>query len=332
MKNCSECKKQLLAELSSVPERWRGQIADVLCAHLEDNKINCPGDFEETLTSLSNFSTDGSLVCIKYTDENSVTFTRCFDFKYIINASLDELDPKCLTSKNSWLGLTHSERMQLFIDKVCVDCQEGTTSTTTTTTQPTTTTTTTQPTTTTTTSTSTSTTTSSTTTTTTQARVCKAYSMTNFTAAYAPYQYTNCLGGASNVIQQSLSPGGTITFCAFEGSVISGVNTLTLIANCNETTTTTSSTTTSTTIGCEGLTVFNPDSEDVMINYVDCATRELTYHLIGSNVGVQICIQTGTLAAPQGVSIISNGNCNATSTTTTTTICPSVNNIIWEFV
>lgn len=139
------CKEKILAQLTNIPTSWAIQIANVICDTIEVD-VTCEKVKEcETLTTLSVFSVSGSEVCIEYKDEDGTTFRRCFNMNSIINNSLYNINPKCLTSQSNWRGMTFAQQWQMIIDKVCTDCTPvyTTTSTTTTTIAPTTTTTTT---------------------------------------------------------------------------------------------------------------------------------------------------------------------------------------------
>lgn len=172
--NCKNCNNDVENYLSLLPSKWRKKIAEVVCKYIICTKesVNCE-DFKEceSITTLSEFSSTGTEVCISYTDEQGVTVERCFDFKDIINASFGGLDQGCLATDEEWANMSYVEKMQLIVDTACQECTTTTTTTipatTTTTTSGTTTTTTTEATTTTTTEATTTTTTEATTTTTT---------------------------------------------------------------------------------------------------------------------------------------------------------------------
>jgi hypothetical protein len=158
--------------LCNIPYQWRKEISKAICASVsEQQSLDCEAVQNcETVTTLSAFSVVGTQVCVTFTDEDKVSFTRCFNWQDIQNSTLDDVDPNCITSQEAWDGMTFTERIQAIIDYACT-CVEITTTTTTTTTTSTTTTTTVEPTTTTTSTTTTTTeeptTTTSTTTTTT---------------------------------------------------------------------------------------------------------------------------------------------------------------------
>lgn len=153
--------------LKDLPSKWRDILIKILLDIQEDiGNVDCDTVREcETLTSLSEFTQNGSQICITYTDEHSVATERCFDLEDVLNNSLDEVNPGCITTPTLWNTMSYIERFQALIDTICNCCPA--TTTTTTTTSSTTTTTTTAPTTTTTTTSSTTTTTTEATTTTT---------------------------------------------------------------------------------------------------------------------------------------------------------------------
>lgn len=145
--DCNNCKEQVLEGLSSLPSGWREQIAAAICDSVLGNISsdcetvqNCI-DQVYSSTELSEFEIDGTEVCIIYTDIHGVSVERCFDFSEIINNSLENLDPKCLTTPLDWNSISYREKWQLLIDRVCQDCEGNedptttTSSTTTTTTE-----------------------------------------------------------------------------------------------------------------------------------------------------------------------------------------------------
>lgn len=153
--------------LKDLPSKWREALIKILLEIQDDREsVSCEEVREcETLTSLSEFTQNGTEICITYKDENEVSVERCFDVANIINNifSTTNINPGCVTDPTTWDTMTVQEKIQALIDTVCNCCPETTsTSTTTTTTEEvttsTTTTTTEEPTTTTSTSTTTTTT------------------------------------------------------------------------------------------------------------------------------------------------------------------------------
>lgn len=162
-------KEQILKYLCSLPSEWADEIADLLLDF--QGSIQTP-DCQvvkdcQTITVLSDFIIDGTSVCIDYTDENEVTVRRCFDISELLNNTITDITPGCVTDVETWNTLTYEEKIQAFVDTLCNCCPPTTTTTTTSTSTSSTTTTTTAATTTTTTSSTTTTTTEATTTTTT---------------------------------------------------------------------------------------------------------------------------------------------------------------------
>lgn len=115
-------KEQIEAYLSALPTEWKDKLTTILCEINEGSTLDCQKVKDcETVTSLSEFSTLGSVISIDYTDENSVTYTRSVDVGNILNDEIEHLDPNCLTDETTWASLTYPERIQLLIDKHC-DC------------------------------------------------------------------------------------------------------------------------------------------------------------------------------------------------------------------
>jgi len=78
----------------------------------------------ETVTSLSPFEVDGTIVSITYKDENGISITRSFDAATVVNNTLNDINPNCLTSEVTWESLTFEERIQLLIDSHCDCCAD----------------------------------------------------------------------------------------------------------------------------------------------------------------------------------------------------------------
>ena len=125
--DCKTCEQQLNEYLSAVPSKWRDQLVGVLCdIKLDKQKPDCESVTDcETLTTLSDFSIEGTVASITYTDENSVSYTRSFDIALVLNNLINETDPNCLATEEDWLNLSFSEKIQLLIDAECENCPDG---------------------------------------------------------------------------------------------------------------------------------------------------------------------------------------------------------------
>lgn len=119
--------------LESLPSKWKNQLSLILCEIKSSKQQPSCADVKscETLTTLSPFSVDGTVVSIRYKDEKGVEVTRSFDTLDIINNILNELDPNCLATEEQWLDLTPVEKFQLLIDDHCGCCSTSTTTTST---------------------------------------------------------------------------------------------------------------------------------------------------------------------------------------------------------
>jgi hypothetical protein len=117
-------KEQIETYLSSLPEKWKDQLVQILCLIKEGKQEpDCERVKEcETVTSLSDFSVTGTEVSITYKDEQGVSVTRTFDASQIVNNTLNDIDPGCLTDQTTWDSLTFEERIQLLIDSHCNCC------------------------------------------------------------------------------------------------------------------------------------------------------------------------------------------------------------------
>lgn len=131
--------------LAVLPSKMREALIEVLL-EIQDGcteSLDCEQVREcETLTSLSEFTQDGTEICITYTDEDEVSVERCFDVAEIINNFFDttNIAPGCVTSESIWNTLTITEKFQALVDTICNCCPETTTTTTTSSTTTTTTT------------------------------------------------------------------------------------------------------------------------------------------------------------------------------------------------
>lgn len=111
--------------LCDVPSKWREQIIKVICDKIAPTDDECEKFKEcETVTKLSAFSVDGSEVCVTYTDENGIEFTRCFDMQTALNSSLDNIDPMCIASQEDWDSWTFIERVQAIVSFGCTCGEE----------------------------------------------------------------------------------------------------------------------------------------------------------------------------------------------------------------
>ena len=124
-------KDEIKAHLQGIPSKWQTKLTVLLyeiatdgsCMDCEDVKA-C-----ETVTSLSNFTTSGSVVSIVYTDERGISVTRSFDVSQLLSGYFN-INPDCLTDTSTWNNMTFSEQLQMLIDSHC-DCCSTTTTTTT---------------------------------------------------------------------------------------------------------------------------------------------------------------------------------------------------------
>lgn len=116
--------EQIESYLSALPSEWKDQVVQVLMLiKNEKEKPDCDTVKQcETVTSLSPFTVEGTVVSITYTDEEGVETTRSFDTKQILNNVLNELSPACLTSEEEWGTLELDEKFQLLIDSHCECC------------------------------------------------------------------------------------------------------------------------------------------------------------------------------------------------------------------
>lgn len=126
--------------LKDLPDEWKDAIIKILLditASCSAGNIDCE-DVKacETVTTISEWTINGTEVCIKFTNELGVEVERCFDVENILNEQLNNgnIDPGCITTPTVWDTLTYTEKFQALIDTVCNCCPTTTTSTSTTTT------------------------------------------------------------------------------------------------------------------------------------------------------------------------------------------------------
>lgn len=112
--------------LSALPSKWSEQIASVLCQYITDRQeVSCDKVHEcETVTTLSDFTVNGSEVSIVYKDEKGVQYTRSFDLGTVVNNSLSDIDPKCISTEEEWLNMSFSEKIEAIISSHCDCCGE----------------------------------------------------------------------------------------------------------------------------------------------------------------------------------------------------------------
>lgn len=130
------CHLDLDKYFCDIPVDWRTGIINALCFTLNsfptfncDMITNC-----ETLTTLSGFTLNDDILSFSYKNEKNQISTRSIDLKPVFNELLNDIDPLCLMSSESWALLTFSEKLQVIIDGVsdCGCCPTTTTTTTTT--------------------------------------------------------------------------------------------------------------------------------------------------------------------------------------------------------
>ncbi len=117
--------------LKDIPSKWRNELTDILYEiQCERNAPTCDEVKDcQTVTSLSDFTVEGTTVGIVYKDENLVSYTRSFDIEHVVDNVLD-LTPGCLTDITTWNTLTLTQKLQLWINSFCNCCSTTTTTTT----------------------------------------------------------------------------------------------------------------------------------------------------------------------------------------------------------
>lgn len=123
MAECITCEEQLADYLQAVPSKWREQLIAVLCQiKLDKQNPDCEAVKDcETVTTLSEFEINGSTASITYTNEDSVSYQRSFDVSLVLNNLMNDVDPGCLMSEESWLNLNFVDKFQAIVDAHC-DC------------------------------------------------------------------------------------------------------------------------------------------------------------------------------------------------------------------
>ena len=122
--------------LAVLPKKFRDAIIEILLKIQDEvQTVDCEQVREcETLTSLSEFTQEGTEICITYTDEDGVSTERCFDMAETINNFFDttNIAPGCITTPTVWDTLTVDQKFQALIDTICSCCPSTSTTTTTT--------------------------------------------------------------------------------------------------------------------------------------------------------------------------------------------------------
>lgn len=117
-------KEQIEKYLAPLPSEWKTKLTTILCEiNSSQNTVSCQDVKKcETLTSLSQFTRNGSIISIQYKDEKGTTVTRSIDLSDVVNSQLDDLDPGCLTDETTWNNMTLTQRLQLLINSHCECC------------------------------------------------------------------------------------------------------------------------------------------------------------------------------------------------------------------
>jgi len=284
----NNCVKQVLSELGALPPVWAEKLACNIC-NLVTTEDECnPTDLEceginncQTVTSITQFETEGDTICISFRDEHGVLVKRCFTLEQI-NDTINYTDGSCLSS--IWGTLTPTEKWQLIIDRACNCCNPTTTTTTT-----------------------------STTTTTTAAPCvgCPTWTITNVDSTNHMISYGYCYG--NNFINELLVPGQTLIFCACYDTISynNTVFVLTQIADtcidmvCGS---------------CNKYYVSNNNPFPIEVFWTDCNTHlPLSMWLNSLGRGLVPCACTSSIIAQEGLVIETPMTCEETTTTTTTT-------------
>lgn len=117
-------KEQVEKYLGNLPSKWKTQLTEVLCLIKDDKaQIDCDKVKEcETITTLSDFSYEGSVVTITYTNEAGVAVNRSINLENLLNRLLEDVDPSCLTSPEVWASLSFIQKISLIISSQCTCC------------------------------------------------------------------------------------------------------------------------------------------------------------------------------------------------------------------
>ena len=119
--SCVNIPKEYSDLLDSIPSKWREQLLAFFVKIKDETSLATCESLKacETLTSLSEFTIEGTNVCVTFTDESGVEITRCFDASQVLNNSLYNVDPKCIATQESWRNMTFAQKMQAIVDKIC---------------------------------------------------------------------------------------------------------------------------------------------------------------------------------------------------------------------
>lgn len=117
--------------LTSLPSSWRDQIVAAIAAAVANKKVaDCDAVKQcEVVTTLSDFTVNGTTVSISYTDENEVTYDRSFDLSLMLNSLLDGIDPACVATPTEWSNMTWAQRMGAIVAYTDNCCSTTTTTT-----------------------------------------------------------------------------------------------------------------------------------------------------------------------------------------------------------
>ncbi len=282
MKNCN-CEQLFAKYLCDIPNQWREGIVKALCFIFEDAPLNC-NDVKkcETLTSLSPFSISGDILSVVFHDEKGRNIKRSLDLKKVINGVLNQIDPLCIMSIDSWRLLSFEQKLQTLINLQCNQCCVNTTTTTTS---------------------------SSTTSTTTDPCSCHTYQIRNLSGKNIDMFYYNC--STYNQVYQIVTNGETTQICSCSNwtkPAGAGITVINLGSGCFATTSTSTSTTT--TVPPTTTTSTSTTSTTTLVPPTTTTTTSTS------------TTSTSSTSTSSTTSTSTSSTSTSTSTTTTTTAAP----------
>ena len=105
------CKQKILEKLCNLPFKWANEIAEAICIGIHINSACNSLKDCESISTLSDFTVNGTNACITYKDEKGTSVIRCFNF-------VNQVYPKGVNCNNQEITFM----WQSIVDKACVCC------------------------------------------------------------------------------------------------------------------------------------------------------------------------------------------------------------------
>lgn len=118
---CDNCVQVLDKYLCDIPSVWRKSIVRAICLFLPENETPTCEQVKtcETITSLSAFTTNGTIISVTFKDEKHKSHVLTIDIGNALTQSLSGLNPMCLATQEEWESWTNEQRWNRIINSSC---------------------------------------------------------------------------------------------------------------------------------------------------------------------------------------------------------------------